>query len=171
MLDLFARLSGGDRRSIGEADAVAALARDDATLFAMLVEGMEHGDPVVRMRCADAAEKASRARPERLVPHAARLTALARRDLGQEARWHLAQMLPRLPHDAARRREVERILANWTGDESRIVQVCALQGLADIARDDPAMRPRLRALIETLADSGPPSVRARARKLRASLAG
>src|ERR1700728_4053495 len=68
-----ATLAGGDRRSIGRADRVAALAARDPVLLAMLFhtmlgEGPYGADPCVRLRCADAAEKATNGRPLLLRP-------------------------------------------------------------------------------------------------------
>jgi len=56
-------LTGGDRRSIGQADAVAARVAEQPALLAKLWDCLADADPVVRMRAADALEKISRATP------------------------------------------------------------------------------------------------------------
>jgi hypothetical protein len=52
-------LLGGDRRSIGKSNAVAALVLKQPELMDVLFSGMLMDEPVLRMRCADAAEKVS----------------------------------------------------------------------------------------------------------------
>ena len=56
MHQILAMLAGGDRRSIGRADEVAALAESDPGLLPLLISGMSNHEPLIRMRCADAAD-------------------------------------------------------------------------------------------------------------------
>src|SRR5215472_10461360 len=63
---ILALLQGGDRRSIGRADEVAALVSRNSKLFPRLFAGFWSDDPLVRMRAADAAEKVTRAAPKLL---------------------------------------------------------------------------------------------------------
>jgi hypothetical protein len=51
------RLRGGERRSIGKSNEVAAMVLKEPVLFDVLFYGLLVDDPVVRMRSADAAEK------------------------------------------------------------------------------------------------------------------
>jgi len=69
-------LEGGDRRSIGRADEVAAIVSRQLNLFRELMTGLRAEDPLVRMRAADAAEKVSRKNPELLKPYNAELLGL-----------------------------------------------------------------------------------------------
>jgi hypothetical protein len=55
-------LQGGDRRSLGRANQVAALVLGQPKRFPELLECMWCDDPVVRMRAADAAERISEQR-------------------------------------------------------------------------------------------------------------
>lgn len=165
-----ARLAGGDRRSIGDADAVAAEAITDRALFDALVDGIDDPDPVIRMRCADAAEKVSARRPGWLVSHRARLLDLLAGDRQPEVRWHVAPMVARLPLSTGERRRANAVLAGYLKDRSAIVRVHALQALADLAPGDAAQVASLLATLRGLAAAGPPSVRARARKLVTVLA-
>jgi hypothetical protein len=59
-------LEGGDRRSVGRADEVAALVSRNPKLFPQLIAGLWSDDPLVRMRAADAAEKVTRTAPQLL---------------------------------------------------------------------------------------------------------
>jgi hypothetical protein len=83
----------------------------------------------------------------------------------QEVRWHVAQMLPLLELAPHERQRALRTLRAYLADDSRIVQVCALQALWDLATAEERNRPPLRSLVERLVVQGSPAVRARARHL------
>lgn len=144
---------------------------DKPALFCEIIRGLSVDDPVVRMRCADAAEKISAINPEWLQPHKRTLLALARQSTQKEIRWHLAQMLPRLNLSAAQKRAAGDILLAYLKDDSRIVQTFALQALADLAESEAALRQRLLPLLDNLHRTGSPAVQSRARKLIAHLCG
>jgi hypothetical protein len=165
MSTLTSELTGGDRRSIGQSNAVVGKILRSPSRFAEVIDGLTDGDPLIRMRCADAAEKVSRQHPEWLQPHKRQLLGLAKSSVELELRWHLSQMLPRLKLDRRELRQTEAILLSYLKDKSRIVQTFALQALADLSVDDSGLRPRVMALIGDLQRTGSPAVRARARKL------
>ena len=162
---VFAMLGGGDRRSIGRAREAAALAQGNADVFGFLIEGLAHEDPIVRMRCADAAEKASASAAAFLQSHAETILATAAGARDKEIRWHIAQMLPRLKLTKTQRGRALAILQDYFEDRSRIVAANALQALVALSASDPALAARIRQLVERCAVDGPPSLRARAQKL------
>ena len=164
------KLRGGDRRSIGRAEEVAADVLADPSLFDVVFDGMACDDPVVRMRAADAVEKATGERPALLGDaHRERLLGdLAAVDQ-QEVRWHVAQLLPRLDLDGEDVDRAVGILDGYLDDESRIVRVNAMSALADLAVAHPGLREGVRARIEASMAEGSPAVRARGRKLLAAL--
>jgi hypothetical protein len=168
--DVLSLLSGGDRRSVGQAGTVAALVLRQPTLFRRLIKGMRDEDPVVRMRAADAAEKASLKKPELLYPFKAELLGLLAEATQQELRWHLAQMVPRLPLTAAERTHAASILQIYLDDRSSIVKTFAMQGLADLAVTDDKLLPATIELLGRLTRTGTPAMRARGRKLLARFA-
>jgi hypothetical protein len=170
MNDWLDRLSGGDRRSIGAADAVASAVLRDPGALPDLLRGLDFPDAVIRMRCADAAEKVSRVRPELFAAHAPALLEAAERAEQQEVRWHLAPILARLALTEAQATRAVAFLRDWLGDPSRIVRVNALQALHDVSRDAPERVPDLPALLAEAIENGPPSLQARARKLARKLA-
>lgn len=96
MNKLMQQLAGGDRRSIGRSNAVVGKVLKEPGRFAEIIDGMTHSDLLIRMRCADVAEKVSARHPEWLQCYKRRLLGLAASATEQELRWHLAQMLPRL---------------------------------------------------------------------------
>ena len=87
-------LSGGDLRSTGAADqAASALVSGNWTseeFFGLI----ERAAPVVRMRAADALEKATRSDPTLIQASASRLLRLLAQPQPKEVRWHLLQMAP-----------------------------------------------------------------------------
>lgn len=164
------KLRGGDRRSTGRAEEVAADVLDDPVLFDVVFDGMAVGDPVVRMRAADAVEKATAERPELLGPaHRERLIDEFAGVDQQEVRWHVAQLLPRLELDDSDVDRAVEILEGFLDDDSRIVRVNAMQALADLALAHPRLRGPVRGRIEDAMEEGSPAVRARGRKLLEAL--
>lgn len=166
MPDELEKLRGGDRRSIGRAQEVADDVLEDPSLFDVVFDGIADDDPVVRLRAADAIEKATAERPDLLTEgHRERLLAEYATIDQQEVRWHVAQLLPRLDlHGEDLERAVAR-LSGFLDDESQIVRVNAMTALADLAAAHPEFRADVRQRIEVLVDGGSPSVQARGRKL------
>jgi HEAT repeat protein len=158
-------LSGGDRRSIGNADGVAATIADDPRLFEACVRAISDDDPVVRMRAADAVEKASRSRPALLAAHKAALLGSVA-DIDQhEVRWHLLQLLPRLALTANEQRAWFQRALQWVRSDRRIVAAEALSALFGLARGDESLRGQAVTIAVQSLDAPSPALRARARKL------
>jgi hypothetical protein len=159
------KLRGGDRRSIGRSDEVAADVLGSPALFDELINGLFVSDPLIRMRAADAVEKITRANPDFLEPHKSALMRVAGETEQQELRWHLAQLLPRLTLKPEEQRTVVEILYSYLDDQSKIVVTFALQALADFAKEDRRMKPRLVRLLEEFIETGSPAIKSRSRKL------
>ena len=160
---LLDQLRKGDRRSIGRANAVARAVLRSPQRFPELVAGLWHPDALVRMRAGDALEKVSRQQPGWLWPLRSDLLGLAKTAEEQEARWHLAQILPRLGLRGAQRAALVALLRRYLKDRSAIVRVSALQGVADLAAFDSALRPLVRRHLRRLLAAGSPAEQARAR--------
>jgi hypothetical protein len=169
--NILALLEGGDRRSIGRADQVAALVSRDAGLFPDLMAGLWSSDPLVRMRAADAAEKVTRGNRELLRPYKNELLGLMAGTKEQELRWHLAAMIPRLPLNARERQLAVSSMHIYLEDRSSIVKTSALQALADLAQDDPNLRRNTIEVLRESSRSGTPAMKARSRKLLLHLEG
>jgi hypothetical protein len=84
-------------------------------------------------------------------------------------RWHIAQMLPRLHLTRQGRARVAGVLRRYLDDDSRIVQACAVEGLAQLAHAGPELHAEVLRLIRSLAQTGSPAVRARARRMLIAL--
>jgi hypothetical protein len=162
ILDL---LKGGDRRSIGRAEQVAASVLKNPGLFRELIAGLRSEDTLVRMRAGDAAEKVSRTTPGLLQPHKDELLALLAETGEQELRWHLAAMVPRLSLNSKERQYTASLLNRYLEDRSSIVKTSALQGLADLAHSDAAIRAEAIKALRKAARTGTPAMKARSRKL------
>ena len=158
-------LGGGDRRSIGASNRVAGLALKEPQIFYQLVRALWNADPIVRMRAADAAEKASARDPNLLVPHKAEILGLLAETTQPELRWHLAQIVPRLKLTAVERRRAFSALQIYLSDRSSIVRTFTLQALTDIAQQDTSLLASALDLIRETARTGTPAMRARSRKL------
>jgi len=154
---------------IGRSNQVAAMVSECPGLFPKLIAGLWSEDPLVRMRAADAAEKVTRMNPELLRPHKKELLGLMAEAGEQELRWHLAVMVPRLVLNARERQLVTSLLNTYREDRSSIVRTCALQGLSDLAQDDPSIRPRVIEILRESARTGTPAMKARSRKLLSTL--
>ena len=164
-------LQGGNRRMIGRSDQVAAMVSKAPELFPKLIAGLWSEDPVVRMRAADAAEKVTRKNRELLVPHKRELLGLMAETEQQELRWHLAAMVPRLRLNARERQIAISALNRYLEDRSSIVKTFVLQGLADLAQDDPSIRSEVIETLREATRSGTAAMKARSRKLLLRLEG
>lgn len=162
-------LKGGDRRSIGRSNEVVVQVLEKPELFEVLISGIALDDPLVRMRCADAAEKISVPHPEYLAPYKRTLIEDYSGIEQKEVRWHIAAMLARLPLTAKEQTRVVEILLSYTNDRSSIVKTLAMQGLADIAMRDEKLKPHVRQHIEELCITGTHAMRARGRHLLSGL--
>lgn len=165
MSTLLEKLSGGDRRSIGRSEEVAAAVIEKPSLFSQLFDGMLDADPIVRMRAADAVEKVTAKHPDWLKPYKRKLLGPIAAIDQQEVRWHLAQMLPRLQLSVHQRREATNILLGYLNDESSITRTFALQALADLAKDDLRLRQEIIGLLKDATRSGTSAMKSRAKNL------
>jgi hypothetical protein len=165
MHPILAKLSGGDRRSIGRSNEVAAQVLAHPAYFRYLFDGMTSDDLVLRMRAADATEKISLRRPDLLSPFKKKLFEIAGRTDQQEVRWHMALMVPRLHLTPRERALALDILFDYLRDRSSIVKTCAMQALADLAAQDASLKSKILPLLEELTEVGTPAMRARGRRL------
>jgi hypothetical protein len=165
MKNILKLLEGGDRRSIGHADRVAALASKNSKLFPKIVAGLWSADRLVRMRAADAMEKVTRERPALLRAYRKELLGLMAESIEAEVRWHLAVMVPRLSLDVRERELAVSLLLDYLKDRSSIVRTFALQGLADLALQDASLQPRVVELLRVATRDGTAAMKARSRKL------
>lgn len=165
------KLEGHDRRSIGRSNEVVADVIANPTLFIDLFTGLQSDDAVLRARVADAVEKITARHPEYLHRYKAQLIGPLARVNQKEVRWHVAQMLPRVPWNDSERKRVLEILMEYLSDNSSIVKTCTMQALADLARENPESIPQVLPHLQKLTVIGTPAMKARGRKILGALAG
>ena len=156
---------------IGRSDQVAAMVAEAPELFSEQIAGLWSEDPLVRMRAADAAEKVTRKKGELLQPYKGELLGLMAETEQQELRWHLAAMVPRMALNPKQRDLATALLVGYLEDRSSIVKTFALQGLADLAQDDPSIRPGVIEILRQATRTGTAAMKARGRKLLGRLEG
>ncbi|HZL56576.1 MAG TPA: hypothetical protein VFC21_05835 [Bryobacteraceae bacterium] len=110
-------------------------------------------------------EKISREQAPLLQRYKPALLGLLAEATQQELRWHLALAVPRLRLNPAECRRAAEILRGYLEDRGSIVKTLAMQGLADLVRQAPALREEVLDLIRALTRSGTPAMRARGRLL------
>ena len=169
MTDILQKLEGGDLRSVGRVEEVVVDVLAEPELFAGLFEGMQHENPLIRMRSADACEKITVLHPEYLQPYKRRLIEQIAWIDQQEVRWHVAQMFSRLELGSVERREVLIVLNTYLRDRSRIVCTFALQAMADLALQEAALLQEVIEKIEEAVRTGSPAMQSRGRKLLVKL--
>jgi len=158
-------LEGGDRRSIGRSNEVVTQVLQQPPWFEVLISGIALADPLLRMRCADAAEKISVLHPEYLQTHKRTLIEDYSRIEQKEVRWHVTAMLSRLKLTKKEQQRVVAILLDYTNDRSSIVKTLAMQALADLALRDTTLLPVVQQHIGELTVTGTPAMQARGRML------
>jgi hypothetical protein len=163
--NILSLLQGADRRTIGRADEVVAMVLQRPERFAELMAAMWCDDPLVRMRAADAAEKITRNSPELLQPYKKELLGLLAETKQQELCWHLAAMVPRLSLNSKERQRAAGCLTGYLEHRSSIVKTFALQGLAELAQQEPSLRASVVETLRLAVRNGTPAMKARSRKL------
>lgn len=171
MSNILKKLKGGDLRSKGRSEEVVEEILKDPDLFGAVFEGMLDKDPVVRMRSADTIEKVSAKHPEYLQPFKERLINEVSKVEQQEVRWHTAQMISYLDVTKKEQNRIFKILKSWFRNpgKSKIVQVFAMQAMADIAEKDRNKKPEVLKIIKEALQSGAPAMKSRAKKLLTKL--
>jgi hypothetical protein len=165
MHPILEKLKGGDRRSIGRANEVVRQVLRNPTLLGELFKGMRSGDPLVRMRAADAAEKVTARRPDLLQRYKRSLLHTIANIDQQEVRWHVAQMIPRLNLTPTERVRAVGILFAYLSLKSKIVRTFALQALVSLSYNDSDLRRRVIKILRDVIETGSPALKARGKKL------
>ena len=167
LTDLMAMLSGGDPRTLQGVVAAIEAVTENPDLFPRLITAMGHEDRVICARASDAAEKISAKNPALLNSHMSGLLNRLARSKYKEVRWHVAQMLPRLPLSAKQRQRAVETLERFLIDDSSIVKTFAMQSLYELTLRHQNLRASVRLHLAELCETGTPAMRARSRKLLA----
>lgn len=130
-------LKGGDLRSIGKANFVAAQVNNQQA-FDELFSELYNTDRKIVMRAADAIEKITASNSKYLQHHKGNILSLFKKANDIELKWHLALLVSRLNLTKKEVSNVWNILTTWATDkeESKIVRVNSLQGLFNILQNN-----------------------------------
>jgi hypothetical protein len=158
-------LAEGRPLARGRVCEVAALVRARLKKVDQLIECLWDEDPGVSSRAADALERVSYHLPSILESWKAPLLGLLAEGTHKKLRWNLALIVPRLALTIPECRSVAETLQSWQQDASSIVKTCALQGLADLTRQDPSLLPSVVDLLRIHGRTGTAAMRARSRIL------
>jgi len=170
-MSLVGMLKGGDHRSIGRADEVVDIVLSSPDLFDEVFNGILSDDSLFRMRCADAAEKIARKRPDLLAPYKKMLIEQVSSIDQQEVQWHFAQMMAYLEYTDEEEARVVEILHGLLSSKSRIVVVSSLDTLTELATRNASLRESVIKDIELAMENGAPSVKSRGKRLLGRLLG
>jgi len=131
------KLGGGDLRSEGRAEDVAAEVSANPALLDLLAQGLATDDKLIRARTCMALEVISRSTPDLLVDLLPALVELGTREPVAQARWHVAEVLGNVPPDGENREQAVGFLLDYLDDTSKIVRYCAIQTLGILGGDSP----------------------------------
>jgi hypothetical protein len=156
---------GRSHLSRGGVREVADLVLAHPKRASRLIECLWHEDPGVANRAADALERASYHLPSILRPWKDPLLGLLAEATQNKLRWNLALIIPRLALTGPESHRAAATLRSWLEDTGSIVKTCAMQGLADLTRQDPSLLAMVLDLLRIHSRSGTPAMRARGRIL------
>jgi hypothetical protein len=149
----------------GRAFDVAVMVLEQPRLCRQLIECLWDEDEGIAGRAADALETVAGERPHSLQVWKQELLGLLVESKGIKLRWHLGLVVVRLKLTRAECRRVAEVLSGWLHDQSSIVKTCAMQGLAELTRQDQSMTEEVLDQLRALTRSGTPAMRARGRTL------
>jgi len=163
-------LQDGDRRTVGKVADAVRLAVGKPKYITELMDLLSDPRPEVRMRAADALEKATVQQADMLAPHKDQLLELTEDAQQSEVRWHLAQIVTRLDLNAEEIDDLSEVFGRWfRRAASKIVRTAALQAMFDLAQKEPALLDETLKMLEDGINSPVPALNARARKLKGPL--
>jgi HEAT repeat protein len=157
-------LTGGDRRSIAQADKALQIAREDRAAVDELARLTGDEDWLVAQRACDVLEKLLRERPEWVQPHRQVFFSLLSSPYW-ETRLQCVRALPLFAWSAKKRRAVVEVLRKAIDDEQKFVRCWALDGFALMVADEPAFQTELLGRVSEFLGSDAPSMRARAKAI------
>jgi len=138
MNEILRQLSGGDLRSEGQAEAVAAQIINRPQLLSDLAAGLDSESKLIRARTCMAMEVVSRQRPDLLADVLEQLIGLSAADTVPQVRWHVAQIFGNMALTAKDAERIIPTLLGYLGDKSKIVKYCAVQTLGGLGRTSPS---------------------------------
>lgn len=160
-------LAAGNLRTTGASNGIAQQVTTQEA-FDLLFACTQHPDRKVVMRSLDAMEKITLTHPHFLKRHKKEILYLFEGAEHKEAKWHLAQLVPRLPLTRSEIGKAWHRLTHWALDkeESRIVRALSVQALHDLLPRVPQLSDDLLHTAARMYGEKVPSINARIRKLK-----
>jgi len=143
----------------------AAFGAGGDAVCAELVRQLRDADKAVVERTARTLKKISEADRTVLFPWRKVLINEAFRAKDVRVQWNLSLVLGRLPLRGRDKAVVVDLMFERLRDKSGLNRTLALQALMDLSANDPALRRRVRPIVEEFIEDGTPAMKARARKL------
>jgi len=166
-------LSGGNPKSLGKSAEVVEIIIHDADAFGEVFNEMLKSEKAyVRLRAADALEKACRFNPQFLQSYKAALLSVLPNLKEPTIIWHMALLLGYLELEEDEQALAVNMLYNWLDNIShRFVKVNCLQTLAVLALKHDWLRSEVMETLQAALEHDSPSIRARARILLKKFSG
>ncbi|HSX27757.1 MAG TPA: hypothetical protein VLG25_03160 [Patescibacteria group bacterium] len=159
-------LSGGDPRSLGQANKVLHFVLNDQKLLDNLFACVLDDDEIVRMRAGDVLEKVCAQHPDWLSPYIPRLFDEVAVIKQASIQWHLAQMFGELElAPEFRARAIKILFDNLSRNYDWIVTNFSMETLALFGKDNPDVHKKLLPLLRRLSTDRHKSIASRAKKL------
>jgi hypothetical protein len=170
-VDILTLLSGGDRRGIAQANRALALIERDPSLVSALAELTKNEGRLIVQRALDLLEKLAHEHPDWIEPHKAIFIGpLADSDMW-EMRLQIVRALPLFRWSPAQMRRVEAILMENVTYPQTFVRAWALDSLATLSVRRRGLAPAVARHLRQFERSSSKALQARARHIRARLAG
>ena len=166
-----ALLRGGDRRSIADSNRVRVLVETEPALVAELAALTDDKDWLVAQRALDLLEKLAHDHRDWVEPYKAIFIGPLAGSDKWEVRLQIVRALPLFQWTRAQRRRAEAALVENVTFPQTFVRAWALDGLATFAVSNAALRPIVMRHIREFEASASKALQARARHIRARLAG
>jgi HEAT repeat protein len=132
-------LSGGDRRSVAKSDQARSLVEGDPARVSELARLAGDRDWLVSMRAMDLLEKLAHEHADWVEPHKKLFIGPLADSDKWEVRLQVVRALPLLEWNPRQRKRVIQILRRNLDHPQKFVRAWALDGLASLARNDPAL--------------------------------
>jgi hypothetical protein len=130
-----------------------------------LVECLWDEDEGVAGRAADALETVAAESPQIVARWKDALLGLLVEAGPIKLRWHLGLVVTGMKLTRPECMRVYGVLHGWLDHKSSIVKTCAMQGIAELTRQDLSLKDEVLDLLRVLSRSGTPAMRARGRIL------
>lgn len=160
------RLAAGPKTGLGCANDIVTEALRSPGIIAELVEALGDERAIVTIRAANALDKVQRVQPEEVARSSRQLVRAALECQDLRTRWNLVEVVGRLPLRGRDRALAVDLMLEALGSGSGFLRAIAMTGLVEQAREDVALKQRVREVVSRALEDPSPAVRARARKLR-----